>query len=311
MFKEMNERLLELKEQGHRQERVERRLEELRKELSWLRESRKLAETRLTSEEKDVERLTRVSLSNLLYTILGKKEAQLEQEKREVVAAKLKFDEADHALRSSEELLKQLERELQKTKNWKSEYDRLFKAKEAELLSGNQELKELSESLAALRAEQRELQEAVRAGQSLKQHLQDAEKGLSSAKDWGTYDMLGGGMISTSMKHSRLDEAMDHIYAAQNEMRRFERELQDVGIHDFGNSLEMSGLLRFSDYFFDGLLVDWLVQGRIKEALEQVQGRANEVNRIVSQLESLKRKKDSEMENVHRRYVALIESYAG
>ncbi|MBU5673439.1 hypothetical protein [Paenibacillus brevis] len=310
MFKEMNERLLELKEQGHRQEKVEKLLEELRKELSWLRESRRLAEARLAAEEKDVERLTRVSISNLLYTVLGKKAEQLEQEKREVVAAKLKFDGAEHALRSSEEQLKLLELELQKLKYWKNDYDRLFKAKEAQMLSENPELKELSEALAALKAEQRELQEAIRAGQSLRQHLQEAEKGLSSAKDWGTYDMLGGGMISTGIKHSRLDEAMDHIHAAQNEMRRFERELHDVGIHDFGKSLEISGLLRFSDYFFDGLIVDWMVQGRIKEALEQVQGRVDEVNRIVSQLESLKRRKDSETENIHRKYVALIENYS-
>lgn len=310
MFKETNDRLLELKEQGHRQEKVERRLNELRKELSWLRKSSELAEARLAAEEKDVERLTRTSISNLLYTVLGKKSELLEQEKREVVAAKLKFDGAEQALRSSEEQVELLEQELQKLKYWKHDYDRLFREKEAQMLSENLELQEMSEALASLKTEHREIQEAVRAGQSLKRHLQEAQTGLSSAKDWGTYDMLGGGMLSTSMKHSRLDEAMDHIYKAQHEMRRFEKELHDVGMHDFGQSLEISGMLRFSDYFFDGLIVDWMVQGRIQEALEQVRSRVSEVTRIVSELESLERRKGSELEQMHRKYVALIENYS-
>lgn len=309
MFKETNERLLELKEMGYRQGKLGQRLEELRKQLVWQRDSQKLAEARLAAEEKDVQRLTQMSISNMLYSLLGKKAERLEQEEKEVIAAKLKFDEAEYAVRDSEEQIQSLERELEKLKHWKRDYDRLFKSKEALLLAGNTELQELSEALVVLRVEQRELAEAIRAGQSLLQHLLEAEKGLSSARDWGTYDMLGGGLISTSIKHGRIDEAMEHVHAAQNQMRRFERELHDVGIHEFGKSLEMDGLLRFSDYFFDGLLVDWMVQGRIKEALEQVQGRIKEANRIVSQLNVLKQRKDGEAGNLQNRYVALIEGY--
>ncbi|WP_410769096.1 hypothetical protein [Fontibacillus sp. BL9] len=309
MFENLNERMAELKEKGRQKEKWEQRLKQLKQEVASLEHSKEIARNRLAAEEKDVDRLTGMSLSNMLYTMLGKKMEKLDEEQREAVAARIKYEEADRALQDGIQQIGQLERQLQEVKYWKNDYDRIFQDKEKQILQENEELMDLAERQAVLTVEVKELEEAVRAGQSVQDDLARAEEGLQSARNWGTYDMLGGGMLSTHIKHNRLDEAMDHIYAAQNNLRRFEKELKDVGGSFSGSGLEVGGLLKFSDYFFDGLITDWLVQGRIKDALDQVQGRQHEINSLVSELQSAQRRTEGELDTVRRKYVQTVEMY--
>lgn len=309
LFEDLNERMAELKEQGRKKEKWENRLNQLKQEVSRLEKSRQEARNRLAAEEKDVDRLTGMSLSNMLYTMIGKKMEKLDEEQREVVSARLRYEEADRAVRDAEEQIGQLERQLQEVKFWKNDYDRIFQSKEKQILDSDPELMDLAERQAVLSVEVRELDEAARAGRSVQDDLARAEEGLQSARNWGTYDMLGGGMLSTHIKHGRIDEAMDHIYAAQTNLRRFEKELQDVGGSLNTAGLEVGGLLKFSDYFFDGLIADWMVQGRIKDALEQVQGRRREIGRLVSELTSTKQRTENELATVRRKYVQSVEMY--
>lgn len=309
MFEHLNERLTEPKEKGRQQEKWEKRRNHLKEELVRLEEALQTANRRLEEEEKDVERLTGVSISNFLYTLAGKKERKLDEEQREAVAARLKYDETDRAVRDTQLQIALIDRQLLEIAGWKNDYDRIFREKEQQILEGNTELRELAERQADLGVEAKELNEAIRAGRSVQDDLSRAEEELQSARNWGTYDMLGGGMISTHIKHSRLDEAMNRIYAAQTNLRRFEQELRDVGGSLDASKLEVGGLLRFSDFFFDGFLADWLVQGRIHDALEQVQMKRREVSTLVSELQSAQRLTENELDLVRRKYVEMVELY--
>lgn len=309
MFENLNERLAEVKEKGRRKEKWKHRLQKLQEELSGLEQAREAAAVRLAGEEGDVARLTGMSLTNLLFTMTGKKAEKLDKEEREVISARLKYEEADRAVQDTQEQIAFLERQLGTVRNWKREYDAIFEAKEKFVLENNEPLRESAERQAVLTVELRELEEAIRAGQSVRHDLELAEEDLRSARNWGTYDMLGGGMLSTHLKHSRLDEALEHMYAAQTSLRRFEKELQDVGGSDFTSGLEISGVLRFSDYFFDGLIADWLVQGRINELHDQVKLRLAEVNKAVNGLESVRRRAEQELGDVRRKYVQEVETY--
>jgi hypothetical protein len=48
-------------------------------------------------------------------------------------------------------------------------------------------------------------------------------------ENWGTWDVIGGGLISTAVKHSRIDRARASAHQVQQLLRRFQRELGDVG----------------------------------------------------------------------------------
>jgi hypothetical protein len=63
----------------------------------------------------------------------------------------------------------------------------------------------------------REIEEAIQAGKTALQALDDAERNISSARSFGVWDMLGGGFLSSMLKHSKMDEAQRCMERAGND----------------------------------------------------------------------------------------------
>ena len=133
---------------------------------------------------------------------------------------------------------------------------------------------------------QKEIREALNAGQDALDSLKRAEECLSSAGSWGVWDMLGGGFLSTMIKHSRMDDAERELTYAKQALRRLQKELMDVDtISDF--HIEVGDFLKFADYFFDGLVADWLVQSKIRDAQRQVADAVQRVQVIINRLHAM------------------------
>ena len=134
----------------------------------------------------------------------------------------------------------------------------------------------------------REVDEALYAGQEALRCLERAKNCLNSARNWGIADMLGGGMLVTLVKRSKMKDAESLVQQAGDSLRRFQRELADVaGISDI--HIQTGDLLGFADYFFDSFLVDIMVQSKIKEARRQVEDAIQKVNQAMRQLEAWSR----------------------
>ena len=132
----------------------------------------------------------------------------------------------------------------------------------------------------------REITEAIQAGQEALRCLNDAKSCLSSAGNWGIVDMVGGGLLTTYIKRSKMKDADALVQQARISLKRFQRELMDVDtIPEF--HLETGDFLTFADYFFDGIVADWLVQSKINEAKNQVDNAIQRVNYLLSQLRHL------------------------
>jgi len=69
------------------------------------------------------------------------------------------------------------------------------------------------------------MQEAVQAGERVLQTLYAARDKLGSARNWGIFDMLGGGFISDLVKHSKMNDASALMEQAKSDIQRFQREL--------------------------------------------------------------------------------------
>ena len=67
-----------------------------------------------------------------------------------------------------------------------------------------------------------EVEEAIAAANRVLMNLRQAETALSSAGSWGIWDMLGGGMFTTGIKHSRIDDARTSLEEARRSLRRFQ-----------------------------------------------------------------------------------------
>ena len=131
---------------------------------------------------------------------------------------------------------------------------------------------------------EKEKREAADAGNRALRSLKAAQENLNSAKNWGIWDMLGGGFISTMAKHSKMDRAKENLAKARSDLKNFSRELQDVNMACHLD-IETGDFLSFADWFFDGFVVDWMVQDRINQASRQVEEAIHRVEGILNQLQ--------------------------
>ncbi len=128
-----------------------------------------------------------------------------------------------------------------------------------------------------------EAEEAIVAANRVLMNLRQAETALSSAGSWGIWDMLGGGMFTTWIKHSRIDDARLALEESRRSLRSLRRELMDLEIPgDF--KIDIGEFLNFADYFFDGLIIDWMVQTKIREASDNVKEAIRRVERLRTRL---------------------------
>ena len=62
--------------------------------------------------------------------------------------------------------------------------------------------------------------------------------------------MLGGGLFSTIMKRSKMDDVQNLMESAKMDLKRSQKELKDVNI-PLDLRMEVGSFLSFADFFFD------------------------------------------------------------
>ena len=130
---------------------------------------------------------------------------------------------------------------------------------------------------------EKEIDEAIASGEAALFSLKEAQNKLNSARNWGIFDMLGGGLISDIIKHSKMNDASAYLEEAKRDLLVFQRELQDVqGAVDL--KVDVSEFLTFADFFFDGFIMDYVVQTKIAEARRQIEQAIPLVEGLVNDL---------------------------
>ena len=115
----------------------------------------------------------------------------------------------------------------------------------------------------------KEMKEAIDAGQRALMSLRQAQDKLGSARNWRVVDLFGGGFLTDMIKHSKINDASRYVEQAKRDLLKFQRELKDVDL-PMDIKMEIGGFLSFADFFFDGLVADYLVQSKIANAREQI-----------------------------------------
>ena len=130
----------------------------------------------------------------------------------------------------------------------------------------------------------REVDEAIRAGERALDSLREAKGKLNSARNWGIYDILGGGMISSIVKHSKMSSANEWVERANYDLKRFAKELRDVD--EEGLYVQAGSLASTMDIFFDNVFSDFIVQNRINEARAEIDRMIDRIERTVWDLKN-------------------------
>lgn len=288
-----------------------RHLEQSQNELEHMIQQREFWHQRLCELQGNVDQLSKFTLTHLFVTFLGEKDDCQIEEKKTLVEAKLKYDETAASVVEIEEEIRMMRTELMRLGNPDEEYRTVLAEKERVLRESaspvSETLFEKSEQKAELKALIKKIKEALTAGHSVLHSMERAEETLRSARHLGTWDMLGGSIISTSIKHSRINEATNHVHEAQRKMRTFQKELREVEKH-VQIPFDTEGMVQFADFFFDGLIVDWMVQGRINKSYDLVNKQLNKIRCIIQDLSDEERQNTEQLESLKRQYSNLIKS---
>ena len=311
---QINAELKQLNEAQARQEQLEAQLRDLQAQRA--ERDRRVMETgRLFREEQDdVDRLEKGGLRALLLSLTGDREVRLSQERREALSAKLQYDQARRDLEDIDRRIGELLREKDGLRVDRIRRDALLEEKAGLLkqLGGaaGARLTELDQQLDALGHQRREVQEALSAGRSAETALSAVLDSLDSAEDWGTWDMFGGGLLSTMAKHEHLDDAQAGIGYAQQCLSRFRTELADVQRMDVPQ-VYIGDFATFADYFFDGLFADWYVQSRIHDAQDGVSEVHLRVLDALRRLEEMDRGLKGEQDSLEGERARLLQEAGG
>ncbi len=117
--------------------------------------------------------------------------------------------------------------------------------------------------------------------------LDQAERQLSSARNWGFLDVLGGGLITDLIKHSKLNNAkssMDRVNYLLQELRRALGGISMAGDY----SMNVSGFETFADFFFDSGIVDVYMTAKIMSSLNEVRNLKNRCYELRDKLNNIR-----------------------
>lgn len=285
-----DEKMQLLRRQVEQKKHKESKLKELYTQRATLSAKVDVLRKEKLDEQADVDRLECHSLTAFFYGVIGKMDEKLDKEREEAYAASVKYDVAAHELSSVEEDIKRYEAELGELRECEQQYAQVLKDKlEAIKSFGTQEAEGIlrtEEHISYLEGQAKEIQEALRAGQVALETTDSILSSLDSAEGWGTWDLLGGGLLSDMAKHGHLDEAQQRVEYLQVQLRRFKTELTDVTINA-DMQVNIDGFLCFADYFFDGLFADWVVLDKINQSQTQVQNTKSQIECVVNRLTAM------------------------
>jgi hypothetical protein len=284
----LNRQIREAKEHLYLLNKAERKRTELTKRVLDQEHLIIKLELELESEQADLDKLSKLSLTNLFHTILRSKTEQIELERQQVLGVVLKLQGTKQALEATRADLVRVGDDLTTYRDADLAYNRFMSLKESALRRGSSystTLASMDDEIADQTLQVKELLEAMTAGKRVIAALEDASASLEKAENWGKWDLLGGGMLATHQKHTHVDDAKAFIQNANHLMLNFREELNDLN-RGLNIQIDISGTLKMADYWFDGLITDWVVQSRIENSQSQTLKALNQVRTVVNQLQA-------------------------
>ena len=280
---------------------VESHLDEINKQLSTANKKLSQLDKEVNKELADWEALEGKGVKSIFYKVLGSKEQQIEKERQEYLEVSLKYNEFKKSVELMEFEQKVLKKKTGSIATLEKKIVELKQLREKEILADDNivlknQYEELLQRMDANRLIKKELEEAIFAGKTAFGSLKKTRAHLNQAIQWGQWDMGSrkGGM-SAHMKHGAIDKANASASRAQHELRMFQRELQDINNGSIEFDFKMEGFSRFTDFFFDNLISDWIIQQKIKNSLSSVESVMDRVSRLVGAL-------DHELKIVHQEF---------
>ncbi len=258
---------------------------------------------------KEVHALEGLSLTGILSALRGNKVERRRAAADRLAGLEKQAEEARDALAAQEQKVQELTARRGDLDALDGERERLLTEKERLIASGAEGdvagLAALDEELADIAQDKQHVSAALGAGERALECLRGAQGSLGSARSWGAFDMMGGGLLSTMVKHDKLGDARRQAEHAGRMLQVFHDALGADRVRV--PKVEIGSFAKFADYFFDGLISDWAVQSRIRNAQQQMDEAVRRVEHAVIALQEKLMGLDERVGELARRRRSLIE----
>lgn len=291
--------------------RLTHRLEAAGSRVEALRSRRaRLAEV-LQREEADVATLEGLTLTALFRTMFADKAERVAKEREEALRARLEYQSCAESLELAEAEFARLTCGLEEFAGLDAQLAAAEKAKEVFLLglrdSRGEELLRLAERRARLAARAARLREAQRCGMTAYTSIEELNAELLGAQAASNWDVLGGHVLATALKRSRVGGARAIAEQVEDDLHSFAVELASIGVAgETLPDLDINIPHHFADYLLDCLIIDWKVHGKIKEASARTREAMELIREIVEHLETRVKKLAEESKELAARRTTLL-----
>lgn len=256
-------------------------------------------QSQLKKETHDYKSIENLSVKQLLRLYSEHYEEMMDKEYREMKIAKYKHDSLLEKMQIAQDEITGITDLLKNYQNIEQEYTTLLNSKRiwaAE--NGHLEIDSYESELIMLKGKQKEIEEASNACKQLVLSLENAREDLSSAQSWGLFDILGGGLIPTSIKHDYIKRASQYIKDSSDKAVILTRELQDLKIYFSIDGLQVDSLTHSFDTFFDSVLSDLNIQEQIDKAYLNICNNHSHAEALLRILEELRINNDEHINSL-------------
>lgn len=260
-------------------------------------------------EQADVKKLEGKTFAAFYYGLIGKIDEKLTVERAEALAAQAKLESAENELQEVRKNISKHETELQALSGCDEQYNALLKEKRTAINeSANPQAAEIlriEEEIAAAEYRLKEIDEALDAGDDAKEFAKDVLCELNSAEEWGTYDVVGGGLVAGISKHSHLDSAQKKLWYMRESIEQFRTEISDVEIHA-DLLVSVDSFSQFADIYIDDIFSDFCMLDQIKNSKSQVRHVIAQINDVIRRLCETKNGLENEIEKLNEEHDNLL-----
>ena len=308
MLNEINIKLKKLKNDVSLKSTLNCDIEMLDNNLNKEEKELRYLERQLNKEKKQMDDLNKLSISNIFTSIFKNKKSEKENQEKEYLDAKVKYEKQLLIVNSLREKIKIKRNELDKIENCEEEYDKLMDEKINVLkLQGDYFTKEkirlLDEKLNEYLKINEDIRKTHKIGKNLLEEVKLAKHDLECSKKWGKVDMVAKDSMSSIAKQNKIRKGKLKFENIEKLINQFNKELEGIKI----NNLEFSNITFAMDIFFDNIFTDISVQRQINDSIEDIERLEDKVQNILYKLQIKNEEVIKKINNVKNDYISFVE----
>ena len=308
MLNEINIKLKKLKNDVSLKSTLNCDIEMLDNNLNKEEKELRYLERQLNKEKKQMDDLNKLSISNIFTSIFKNKKSKKENQEKEYLDAKVKYEKQLLIVNSLREKIKIKRNELDKIENCEEEYDKLMDEKINVLkLQGDYFTKEkirlLDEKLNEYLKINEDIRKTHKIGKNLLEEVKLAKHDLEWSKKWGKVVMVAKDSMSSIAKQNKIRKVKLKFENIEKLINQFNKELEDIKI----NNLEFSNITFAMDIFFDNIFTDISVQRQINDSIEDIERLVDKVQNILYKLQIKNEEVIKKINNVKNDYISFVE----